>query len=267
MATVEGGFGENFRGRLDGFSFYKMKGVEKTIIRKSSGHTKEQIENDPNLKAFRKAGAEFGGRALAGKYLMRALDAHKPVADHNIAGPLTALMRPVQLLDKTSRSGQRNIILSAHPHFLKGFSLNRKHPFDSVIRFPVNCSLERDTMTASVYFPELIPGINFVPPVDYPYYSLRVTLALVPDIVYDGNRYVPVHPDYPEFSATYVDTEWFSLMEGSAAKEVNIQNKVVTPDEHFTLVLAVGIRYGVLKEVNKIKQAPYAGSAKVLEVG
>jgi hypothetical protein len=267
MAKVEGGWGENFRGKLDGLSFYKMKGVDKTIIRRSAGHTKDQLKNDPNLEQFRVAGIEFGGRALASRYLMNALKYHKPLADHNIAGPLNALMKSVQNLEPVNEWGKRGIILSDHPHFLKGFSLNRKHPFDSVIRYPVSCVLDRSAMAATVYIPELMPGINFVPPVNLPYYSLRITLGVVPDIIYEGGRYMAVHPDYPEHSITKIDTEWFSLMGGSSDLEIMIKNDFVPPDDSCTLVLTVGIRYGILKDVGIIQQAPYVGSAKILEVG
>jgi hypothetical protein len=267
MATLDGALGSSLSGNIDGLSFYKRRGSDKTIVRKSSGHTKDKVKNDSNLDLFRREGIEFGGRAKMSKYLMRALAFQKPLADYNIAGPLTALMKPLQKLDAVSEYSERNILLSAHPQFLKGFSMNKKHPFDNVIRYPVTAKLERETLSAKVNFPELIPGINFVPPVNHPYYGFRVSLAIVPDIVYTANGYAPVHPEYPEACAVYVDSNWFSLLQGSPAMEIALTHDCFPPDTHFTLVLAVGIRYGVLKGLNDIDQAPYVGSAKVLDVG
>lgn len=267
MAFAEGGLGDGLRGNIDGLSFYKMKGVKKTVVRRSSGHTKDQIKNNPDLHRFKKAGEEFAGRAYMSKFLMRALTFQKPLADYNISGPLTALMKPVQELDTISRNGKRNISLSQHAHFIKGFSLNKNHPFDTVIRFPVTGIPDKETLSAKVFIPQLMPGINFAPPVNHPYYAFRVTLAVVPDIIYNDNRYTPSHLDYRENCAVYVDSEWFSLQEGSAAQEIDISTHILPPDMHFTLVLAVGIFYGELKGLNIIKQVRHAGSAKILEVG
>lgn len=267
MATIEGGLGDGLRGNLDGLSFYKMRGIQKTVVRKSSGHTKNRIKNDPNLRLFKKAGQEFAGRALMSKFLMRALTFHKPMADYNIAGPLTALMKPLQVLDPISRLGKRNILLSQHSHYIKGFSLNKFHLFDSVVRFPVTATVDRETLSAKIQFPELMPGINFAPPVDHPYYCLRVSLAVVPDIVYNQNRYTPSHLNYPEVCAQYVDSEWYSLQEGSQALEMEITTDIIPPDNHFTLVLSVGILYGEPMTLDRITQVRHAGSAKILEVG
>lgn len=122
MAKIIAGLAVGLSGKVDGLSFYKMRGVDKTIVRKSSGHTKEKVKNDPDLGLVRNETSEFGGRAKASKYLMRTLAFQKPMADHNIAGPLTALMKPVQQLDTLNEYRTRGIFLSAHPHFIKGFS-------------------------------------------------------------------------------------------------------------------------------------------------
>ena len=266
MASIEG-FGEGFRGKLEGFSFYKMRGTNKVVVRKAGGHTKEKIKKDPKLDKFRRAESEFGGRAKAAKYLMHAMIFHKPLADYNIAGPLTALLKPIQESDATSDYGERGVRLTTHAHYLRGFSLNKNHTLDSVVTHPVTCVIDRGSLAATVYFPELIPLINFNPPVDHPYYSFTVALAVVPDIVRGSHQYEPTHEDYPVQCAVYTSTAWFPLLERADPVEVAIKHDFQPPNEHFTLVLTVGIRYGILKGTDLIEQAPYVGSAKVLEVG
>lgn len=267
MAKIIAGLAVGLSGKVDGLSFYKMRGVEETVVRKSSGHTKEKVQNHPKFDRVRRETSEFGGRAKASKYLMRGLFYQKPMADHNIAGPLTALLKPVQALDTVSDYSQRGILLSAHPHYIKGFSLNKKHPFDSVVRYPVTAMVDRETLSARVSLPALMPGLNFVPPVSHPYYAFCVSLAIVPDIVYGKNGYGLIHPGYAETGAAYTDTNWFPLLKGSPATEVAITSNVLPPDTNFTMMLAVGIMYGVLRDDNYIERAPYVGSAKVLEVG
>lgn len=267
MAKMDGGLGDGLRGKLGDLSIYKMRGVDKPIVRKSSGHTKRKIKKDPDLDLFRRAGSEFGGRAMMSGYIMRSITFHKPMADYNIAGPLTALMQPIQEQDRISSLGKRNIYLTEHAHYIKGFSLNRNHPFDSVIRFPVIGTIDRETLSAKVTFPELMPGINFFPAANHPYYALRISLGFVPDIVYSYKRYAPIHINYPKHSAEYVDSQWYSLQQGSQALTMEVQVKAIPPDTNFTLVLAAGIYYGELKALDNIDQVRHAGSAKVLEVG
>ncbi|WP_315819042.1 hypothetical protein [Paraflavitalea speifideaquila] len=52
---------------------------------------------------------------------MHALTFQKPLADHNIAGKLNALMVPVQNLDSESDLGERGVPLSMLPQILNGF--------------------------------------------------------------------------------------------------------------------------------------------------
>jgi hypothetical protein len=269
MAKIIGGLGDALRGSIGDLSFYKMRGVKDTVVRTKGGFTKERIKTDPKLERLRLAESEFGGRAKAGKYIMQALMFQKPMADYNIAGPLTKLLLPVQNLDTEGDLGKRGILLSLAPHVIKGFSLNRNNMLDSVIRYPVTYSLSRETASAIVNIPELVPDINFfVPdPIKYPYYRICVSLGLVPDIVYKVDEYRPTHTDYMDKKPRAIYTEWFPRLQGSSSQVLAINYDWTPPDTHFTLVLAVGIQYGELEGVNNIQRAPYVGCARILEVG
>lgn len=267
MAKMVGGLGDGLRGKLGGLSFYKMRGVDRPIVRESGGHTKKKVKRDPDLDLFRRAGSEFGGRAKMGGFIMRALTFQKPMADYNLAGPLSALMKPIQEQDRISSLGQRNIYLSEYPHYIKGFSLNRNHPFDTVIRFPVTGIIDRETLSATVTFPELMPDINFFPAANHPYYGLRISLGFVPDVVFNYDRFTPIHRDYAGTNAEYADSQWYSLQQGSPSVTIEVKVNTIPPDTNFTLILGVGICYGELKALNDIDRVPHAGSAKVLEVG
>jgi hypothetical protein len=270
MAKVTGGFGLGITGSLGDLSIYTMRGVEKPVVRQKGGPTKEKIKNDPKMERVRNSNAEFGGRATATKWIMKALIFQRPLADHNIAGPLNALLKSVQILDPEGELGERHVRLSAAPHLLKGFSLNHKNSFDSTVRFPLDYELSRETASAIVQVPELIPDISlFTPEIKYPWYSVRVTLGFVPDVCYvkAHKRYETLHPNYAELGSIYVDTAWYPVIKGSPALTVEIKSDKFPPDGHFTIVLAVGVRYGILEDADQIRQAPYAGCAKVLAVG
>jgi hypothetical protein len=265
MAKVNSGLGMGMEGSFGDLSIYRMKGVDKPVVRRKSGHTKEQIRTNPDLDVWNREGKEFGGASKASKYLRQALAHQKPLADHNIAGPLSGLMRQVQGLDATGEYGKRNVILSANPYYLKGFSLNKYVLFDSVVRYPINCTINRETVSAKVQIPALIPGISLVSQANYPYYSFCFSLGTVPDIIHNGRSYFP--SNYAYGNSHYLVSEWYPLLQGSPAIELEVKYEHPMPDNSFTLIAAIGIRYGVLKGVNNIDQVPHAGSAKVLEVG
>lgn len=269
MAKVIAGLGLGIVGTIDDLSIYKMRGVDQPIIRRKGGPSKEKIKTDPNLHRVRKAISEFGGRAKASKWIMHALTFQKPLADHNIAGRLNALMVPVQNMDPEGDLGERAVCLSAYPQVLNGFSLNRSNPFDSTVRFPVEYTLSRETATATVQLPELIPGISFFAPEKYPWFSVLVTLGVVGDIVYKGGLlpYELTHVGYHRIATLQTDTGWHPVTQGAPATTLELKYTTFPPDDHFTLVLAIGVRYGTQYDVHDIRQAKYAGCAKVLAVG
>lgn len=263
MAKIISGIGAGLQGTLDGLSFYRMKGVDKTIVRKKGGHTKAKVKKMPKVQA---AISEFSGRSRASKFLRSALSAQVWFAGRNLAGAINALMLPVQEMDKESEWGQRHIALSTCPHIVRGFSLNRTHLFDSVIRQPLQWTLERDTGSAVVRFPELVPGLHLVSPENFPYYKLVVSLGVMPDLFWDQSKYMPADPGYI-YGGNAVYSSWYPLLEGSPATELKISLAGGLPKSNqYSLVLGVGICYGQLVGANHIKLSHGAGSAKVLDV-
>ncbi|NII23559.1 hypothetical protein HB364_00605 [Pseudoflavitalea sp. X16] len=288
MARVIAGPGAGFQGSVDDLSFYRIRGVEGTIVRRKGGPSKEQVKNAPSMVQTRRGNSEFAGRAKTAQWIMRSLFYHKSLADHNIAGPLNALMTPVQLLDGTSNWGQRNVRLSANPQILKGFSLNRNNTFDTAIRYPIEYVLDRNTVSAFVQVPELQPGINLFAPEKYPWFSIVVSLGLVPDIIFTKDQepadadydsftdpqakssvhaYTYPHPEYKLYTLPVCAvTVWHPVKKGCPAIPLELQLPVSPPDNQFTLLLSIGIRYGIQEDARIISQVRYAGAAKILAV-
>lgn len=110
---------------------------------------------------------------------MRMVWPQKALADFNIAGPLNALMKPVQEMDTAGKWGQRNVLLSSGRHLLEGFSLNKNNPFDTLVRTPLKFDVNRLDVSASVSIPALMPLVNFFP-ASKPYCSIIAVLGVVP---------------------------------------------------------------------------------------
>ncbi len=262
MAKVVGGIAAGIRGPIEDFSVYTMKGVDRPIIRKKGGHTKQKVKKMPKVQ---RVIAEFGGRSTASKHLRNSLSSLEWLAGRNLAGAFNSLMVAVQENDKVSEWGKRGVALSTCPHILRGFSLNRTTLFDSVIRHPLQWTIQRDTCSATVHFPELLPGLHLMSEENYPYFRLDISLGVVPDLSWNKIGYRPVEMKHV-YGGKLVSSDWFPLLEGSPAIDLNISLMSVPPGQQWSLVLGVGIAYGVLVGANHIKQTKDAGSAKILEV-
>ena len=263
MAKLDSIFG--FTGSLGKVSAYKMKGSDEIILRRKGGPSKEKILNSPDFERTRRNNREFGGRSAAAGWIMRGLHLHKPLADYNIAGPLQSLLRPIQLLDKKSKWGTRHVQLSKNPRLLEGFSLNRKWIFDSVIRSPVNCRITKDDLSAELSLPSLLPGINFFPPPKHPLFCISMILAVVPDVFYREGKYEPGK----EYSQRYLNwqetrSQWLATSSGSDEQSFRLKLEKLPPFEIFSLMVSVGIVYGMVNAPGSQQQAANAGSAKVV---
>lgn len=255
-----------FTGSLGNVSAYRMRGVDRIILRKKGGASKKKIKSSPAFEKTRLINAEFGGKATASKWIMNMLFPLKALADYNISGPLNALMKPVQMLDTVSPMGQRNIILSKIPAILEGFTLNRETLFDSVVRAPLSAAIDKQTLSAQISFPELIPGINFMPAQRHPFYSFTVVLGVIPDLLYGKTGYRPPHQNYTNFRSVFQETPWLPITKRYEATTLELKLPTAPPDTAFTLILSMGIRYGTATAPNVIEQVKYAGSAKVARV-
>src|SRR5262245_47359014 len=107
-------------GSLSNLSFYKMRGSDKIIVRKKGGPTRKQVKKSPKFENTRRNNKEFGGRSTATAYIKDVLWPLLFLADYNIVGPINALLKPIQEMDKTSVSGKRNILISKNPRLLEG---------------------------------------------------------------------------------------------------------------------------------------------------
>jgi len=256
-----------FLGSLGTLSAYKRKDSDKIILRGKGGPSKEKIKNDPTLYNVRDNNAEFGGRSKAGKGIRNALAELGRLADHNISASLNTLLRKVQLADKVGLKGERIIELSKHAGLLQGFSFNRKYPFDSVVRIPVQCSIDKEAFSAIFTIPELLPGINLFIPNKSPLFQIKVTLGAVPDCLYLKEYKVYDLPDPTKSiigNRGSIETEWFPSSIGCKMQEIELKLPNPIKASAYTLVAGIGIQYGTLGAGAVIEPVPDAGSAKVI---
>jgi hypothetical protein len=254
-----------FTGSLGGFSAYTMRGVDHIILRTKGGASKKKIQKLPAFEHTRKLNAEFGGRARMSKWIMRAMLPQKPLADFNIAGPLNALMKPIQELHSEAEFGQRHIELSKNPKLLEGFSLNKYTSFDAVVRASLTSAISREEGKAQVIIPALIPGINFHPAPHYGLYQIVIVLGVVPDAFYYSRGYSSHGISSNSLVVHELRSDWQTTAKGSSEMQFDLQINKPSGDA-YSLMLTIGIAYGVMKDMTHVEQVKHAGCAKILSM-
>lgn len=187
-----------------------------------------------------------------------------PLADYNVAGPLNALLKPIQGLDTESEYGKRSIFFTKQPELLQGFQLNQRNQFDQIVRNPVFCTISKNDGSAKIDLPSLMPGINFFVPGKFPFFGFTVVLGVLPGLAFHSDRYLPVEKYEMTFPAME-QTEWHLVSKGAAAQSVQLSIKTPMPNQSFCLMLSVGIRFGN-PGLDRVEQVKYAGAGKILMV-
>jgi hypothetical protein len=256
-----------FIGGLGTVTAYTMKGSDKIILRRKAGPSRAKMMHDPKYDLQRRYGKELGGCSVLGKAIRIMFGPHRNLSDQNLCPKLNQYLLQVQRRDTISELGKRSIILSQIPQMLAGFSLNKKiSVFDSTIRSAITGTIGRDDFSASIVVPELLPGINFFPLEDQPMYSVTAVLGIVPDAAYDERlgKYLVSSWFDSSYAPVMTSTPW--LPSGVRAEGVTLA--VAVPQRpsttEFSLMLSVGIRYGMFLGDGTVLQAKRVGAAKVL---
>lgn len=144
-------------GTLGEVTFYRSE--DGLSVRRKGGVSKNRILNDPNFVRTRENLSEFGGAAVTGKTIRRAVNSLMIDAkDSRVTSRLTKALNQVKNADITSARGSRNaavgIITPEGKSWLKGFDFNSKATLDTVLM----AQYTLDTATGEVVIPDFIPN-------------------------------------------------------------------------------------------------------------
>lgn len=264
MAILTGG--PSFTGSMGDITAYRMKGVDRIILRLKGGASKEKIKNHPNFDLVRKNNEEWKGCVLAMKSVSRAVHSVKHLADYNYSGVLQSICKSIQSGDGVYEKGKRPVVFSQQLYKLDGFSFNRYNYFDTILRHPLQCSVDRNNGSAIIELPQLIPGINLQNPKGEPFYRIIFTLGAVSDIVYNAERkmYCPVTTDLPHSVTS--KSNWYNQAESCPGQTINLPLTVWQPAGDISLLVAAGVEFGRPFSSAEIRAVKYAGAAKILKM-
>jgi hypothetical protein len=270
MGFVKPGTSE-IHGKVDDMIVYKRRDLDKVIVRGKGTLSKEQIRDDPGFEPTRKINREFGGRSRFTKHILRSIKEMKGLSDYNMAGPLNALLKPVQEMDTTREVGNRSVELARRPAILEGFPLNKRNVFETVVRSPLKFSLSKELMKAEIETPSLIPQVNFFPVDQYPVFRWQVCLASVSDLYFEqsSEKYKPIAArDFKDEPDTYIngdyEGQWSFCTEETPGSQIEIAIPSLGGVENFTLFLVIGIAFGTVRAGGPAA-VKYAGCGKIIK--
>jgi len=91
-----------------------------------------------------------------------------------------------------------------------------------------------------------------------------IVLGVLPDVVFHPHGY-RTSGNYEMVYPVYQQTDWHLASTGVAARSIQLKMDKQMPDQSFSLMVAVGIRFGN-PGLEKVEQVKYAGAGKILSV-
>ena len=161
-------------GTLGDVRHFKVKGNKGFYAGLVGGPTGEQVKNSPSFVRTRENMSEFAACAMAGKSVRVGLSSlMRQMSDSQLTGRLTAIMKKINIEDGSEARGQRAVLISQQPQYLKGLDFNRNISFNGVFNAPY-------TLTSNVARNETVLNMT--------YDSVTINKSQFDDIVISKTR-------------------------------------------------------------------------------
>ncbi len=236
-----------YKGNIGGVRHYKIKGLKGSFAGMAGGASAEQIKTAPEFKRTRENMNEFGGCAAAGKSVRVGLSAlMKTMADPQLTGRLTAIMKKINLEDQSEARGQRAILISEQTQYLKGLVFNKGVNFDSMFTGSVKMTPTgtRTGVNAIISY-SLANNINA--PMGATHFRLVLAVSAISDFIYnaDTKMYEPANPDLNEKSNVLYMPETAFGGTGSVTSNTTCElpSSITTLTDDTSLIACVGIEF------------------------
>lgn len=210
------------KGSLGGLTFYEKDG--KSLIKTTSGVSKERIMTDPKYKRTRENMVEFGASAKIGKSFRAGfVSIRKTVGDNTLAGRVTGLMKRINKSGNGVR-GQRAFDIVANKQLIEGFEFHKKLKLNSVFFAPYTLpSIDVNRSVIDLTIPDFHTG-NFInAPEGATHFQLLLSASVLSNLEYDVNEkeYKFVNPDENEKNAITYSSE--ISLGGMVGSDINLQ--------------------------------------------
>lgn len=191
-------------GTLGEVRHFKIKGNAGYFAGLKGGPTAEQVKTAPGFVRTRENMSEFAACAMAGKSVRIALSAlMKQMTDSQFTGRLTAIMKKINIEDGSEARGQRAVLVSQQPQYLKGLDFNKNISFNGILSAPFTLTATVDRNESTLSLPSFNPMSFLNIPSGATHFRVINALAVVSDFEYNSatSAYEPSEPLLNELSA------------------------------------------------------------------
>ncbi len=200
-----------YTGTLGEVRHFKIKGNKGFYAGLVGGPTAEQVKTAPGFIRTRENMSEFAACAMAGKSVRVGLSSlMRQMSDSRLAGRLTAIMKKINIEDGSEARGQRAVLVSQQPQYLRGLDFNRNLSFNGIFAAPFILTANVDRNETELSVPAFNPLNSINIPVGATHFRLINAISLVSDFVYNSTTgaYEPSDPGLNEASqieySTYI---------------------------------------------------------------
>lgn len=190
-------------GTLGDVRHFKIKGNKGFFAGLVGGPSAEQVKTAPGFIRTRENMSEFAACAMAGKSVRIGLSAlMKQMADNQLTGRLTAIMKKINIEDGSEARGQRAILVSQQSQYLKGMDFNRHISLNGVLSAPISLTINTDRNESTLSLPAFNPTNLLNLPLGATHFRVINALSVVSDVVYNPatGAYEPAEPSINELS-------------------------------------------------------------------
>ncbi len=174
-------------GTLGDVRHFKIKGNKGFFAGLVGGPTAEQVKTAPGFIRTRENMSEFAACAMTGKSVRIGLSAlMKQMTDSQFTGRLTAIMKKINIEDGSEARGQRAVLVSQQPQYLKGLDFNRNISFNGILSAPFTLtpSVDRNESTLSL---EAFNPMSFLNvPSGATHFRIINAVSVVSDFIYNS---------------------------------------------------------------------------------
>jgi hypothetical protein len=190
-------------GTLGEVRHFKIKGNEGYFAGLKGGPSGEQVKTAPGFIRTRENMSEFTACANAGKSVRIGLASlMKQMSDSQLTGRLTAIMKKINIEDGSEARGQRAVLVSQQPQYLKGLDFNRNISFNGVFSAPSTLTATVDRNESTLSIPAFNPLSFLNVPSGATHFRIINALSVVSDTIYNPatGSYEPAEPALNEVS-------------------------------------------------------------------
>ena len=222
-------------GTLGDIRHFKIKGQEGYFAGMVGGPTSDQVLSAPEFERTRENMNEFGACAKAGKSVRTGLSqVMKQMADSQVTGRLTSIMKKINLEDQTEARGYRKIEITTQRNYLKGFEFNKNTSLNGILNAPYSLTHTNDRESGDFVVPAFNPANLVNAPSGTTHFRLITSLSVVSDFEYNAttNSYDPMdaelneinniqYSDFLDLYAPVPDTTITATLPGGALPTAN----------------------------------------------